>query len=193
MNRLVKPLFFVSFVTLTAGGLALTQPVKEATAGVPLKMHGPMEHIAGVWTGRAQMWIGPGVQEPVEGVCTWRVTPILGGRYVRCEVSGSLPGVGPFTGERVCGFDTVTGKFVGSWVDTHSNDVIQGTGEPSEDGRTITWSYTSSCPITGTPAMIRESHTTTVPGTMLFELFVTDTGANKEYKRLRVDFTRLPA
>lgn len=202
-----------------AGSLALAQPPKDAkpptpaapagqpemqlppgwtaedmqacvAAGTPGKMH---EHLAkgvGTWHGKTQMWMAPGT-EPMKSECTSTVTSVMDGRYVKCEMAGEMPGMGPFTGLGIAGYDNVSQKFVGTWIDNQATGIMNGTGELSTDGSTLTWNYTYNCPITKKQTVMRQIETYGSDGkSMSLEMFATDPKSHKEYKCMRIDFTK---
>jgi hypothetical protein len=210
MYRKIRPSFIVTTCALAVGiaALAVAQPAREKSpqpelppgwsaedmqacvrAGTPGKMHEHLAGTVGVWHGKTQMWMAPGT-EPARGECTWTITSIMDGRYTRADLDAELPGMGSFTGLGIAGFDNVSRKFVGSWIDTHSTGIMQGVGELSDDSKVLTWRYTYNCPIRKKPAVVREVHTYTGPDTMTFEMFTTEPRTGKEYRCMRVDFTR---
>ncbi len=158
-------------------------------AGKPGKMQEHLAAGAGEWTGKTSMWMAPGT-EPMLSECTSTVTPIMDGRFIKVEMQGDMPGMGPFTGFGVYGFDNVSQKFVSSWIDNQSTGIMQGTGELSENGKTMTWNHTFSCPLTKKPAVMREIETITGPNTKTLEMFTTDPKSGKEYKMMSIAFTR---
>ena len=85
-------------------------------AGTPGKEHEQLAKDAGVWQGKNTMWMCPGA-EPVKSECTYTVTPIMDGRYIKGEMAGEMPGMGPFTGFGISGFDNVSKKYVSTWID----------------------------------------------------------------------------
>ena len=158
-------------------------------AGTPGKMH---EHLAkgvGVWQGKNTMWMAPGA-DPVTSDCTYTATAIMDGRYVKGEWAGEMPGMGPYHGFGINGFDNVAQKFVSTWIDNHSTGIMNGVGELSGDGRTMTWNFTYHCPMTRKPAVMRQVETTTAPGKKMLEMFGTDPKSGKEYKMMRIEFAR---
>src|SRR5438309_1202792 len=116
-------------------------------AGVPGKMHERLAKDAGAWRGKTTMWMGPGDTEPMSGECTWTLTPIMEGRYFKCEMTGEMPPMGTYSGSGVTGFDNVSRQFVSTWIDNHSTGILTGTGSLSDDGKTLTWRFTYNCPI----------------------------------------------
>jgi hypothetical protein len=128
--------------------------------------------------------------EPTRGECTWTVTSILGGRFTRAELDADIPGFGQFNGLGFAGFDNVSQKYIGAWLDSNSSGIMNGSGELSSDGATLTWNYTTNCPITRKPVTIREVQTTSGPNSMTFDMFAPDAHTGKEYKCMHIDFTR---
>ena len=64
---------------------------------------------------------------------TSSVTSIMDGRFIKVEVKGDMPGMGPYHGVGVYGYDNAAKKFVSSWIDNHSTGIMQGEGELSKD------------------------------------------------------------
>ena len=158
-------------------------------AGTPGKMH---EHLAkgvGKWSGKTTMWMSPG-GEPATGDCTSNVASIMDGRYIRVEMNGEMPGMGPYSGLGLYGFDNVSQKFVSTWIDNHSTGMGTGTGELSADGKKLSWKYTYNCPLTKKPTVMREIETITGPDTKTLEMFGTDPKSGKEFQMMKIEFTR---
>lgn len=158
-------------------------------AGTPGKMHEFLAKGVGVWEGKNTMWMAPGM-EPMKSECTSTISMLMDGRFTKCEMSGDMPGMGPFTGFGINGFDNVSQKFVSSWIDNCSTGVMQGTGELSPDGKTLTWKYTMNCPITKKPTTMREVQRNTGDNTMTLEMFGIDPKSGKEFKMMEIDFTK---
>ena len=115
-----------------------------------------------------------------EGTST--VKPIMDGRYMQVEMKGEMPGMGEFTGVGIYGFDNVSQKFVSIWIDNHSTGIMNGTGELSDDGKTITWNYTGNCPLTKKPIAIKDVETVTGPNTKVIESFGPDPKTGEVYQ-----------
>src|SRR4051812_10434596 len=107
-------------------------------AATPGKMQAHLAKDAGTWVGRCTLWMGPDA-EPMSCDTTRTVTPIMDGRYVKIEIAGEMPGMGPFSGLGIYGYDNVTGKFVSTSIENQSTGIMNGTGELSPDGKTLTW------------------------------------------------------
>jgi len=160
-------------------------------AGTPGKMHEHLAQSVGVWHGKNTMWMGPDT-EPVMSECTATLTSMMDGRFVKCECAGDMPGQGPFNGFGIYGFDNVTQRFVSSWVDNCGTGIMNGTGELTPDGKTMTWNYTYTCPISKKPTVMRQVETTTGPDSKSWEIFGTDPKSGEEYKMMRIEYTRKP-
>lgn len=158
-------------------------------AGTPGEKHKDLAKGAGTWQGKTTMWMFPG-SEPMKSECVSKATSILDGRYIRVEITGEMPGMGPFNGIGVYGYDNVSGKYVSTWIDNHSTGILNGTGEVSADGKVMTWSYTYNCPVTKKPATLREVETITGSNTRTLEMFGKEPKSGKEYKMMSIEFTK---
>lgn len=159
-------------------------------AGTPGKMHEQLAKDVGVWTGKSSMWTAPGGGEPMTHECTMTITSIMDGRYTKGEMSGDMPGMGPYRGEGIMGFDNVAQRFVATWIDNHSTGIMTGTGERSADGKTITWNYNYHCPITKKPTVMRQVETNTGEDAKTLEMFGIDPKSGKEFKMMRIEMTK---
>jgi hypothetical protein len=158
-------------------------------AGTPGKNH---EHLAkgvGKWRCKTTMWMTPG-GEAMESEGTSTVTPIMDGRYFKAEMEGEMPGMGPYHGAGVYGYDNVSKEFVSSWIDNHSTGIMQGKGKLSDDGKKLSWDFTANCPITGKPTVMREIETITGPNTKTLEMFGTEPKSGKEFKMMSIQLTK---
>jgi hypothetical protein len=158
-------------------------------AGTPGNMHEHLAKGAGGWNGKNTMWMVPG-GEPMVSDSTTTVTPIMDGRFVKVETKGEMPGMGPYHGVGIYGFDNVSQKFISTWIDNHSTGIMTGTGELSPDGKTLTWKYSFNCPITKKPSVMREIETITGPDTKMLEMFSADPKSGKEFKMMSIELTK---
>ncbi len=161
-------------------------------AGTPGEMHKHLQEGVGLWHGKVQMWMVPG-GEAMESQCVSKVSPMFDGRFIKCELEGEMPGMGPFKGFGLYGFDNVSQKLVSSWVDSQSTGLMTGHGKLSENGKVLTWEYTFNCPLTKKPTKMREVETTTGPDTKTLEMFGADPKSGQEYKMMSIALTRKPS
>lgn len=160
-------------------------------AATPGPQHEILAKGVGVWSGKSTMWMTPGA-DPVKSDCTSTVTSIMDGKFTRCEMVGDMMGM-PFSGLGLYGYDNVAQTYQSSWVSNCGTSMMTGTGEASSDGKTITWTFTTTCPITKKPTAIREVERTTGPDTKTLEMYSTDATSGKEFKTMEILFTRTSA
>jgi hypothetical protein len=158
-------------------------------ASTPGKMHERLAKTIGKWEGKNTMWMYPGA-DPIKTDCSSTVTPMMDGRFTKCEMAGEMPGMGPFQGLGIYGYDNVSQKFACTMIDNHNTGMMNGTGELSADGNTITWKFTFNCPITGKPAILRQIETMTGPETMTLEMYAPEPKTGKEYKMMVIEFKK---
>jgi len=159
-------------------------------AATPGKMQERLAQDVGVWEGKCSIWMPPGGGEPMKTDCKLTVTSIMGGRYIKSEMAGEMPGGGAFAGFGLTGFDNVSRKFVSSMIDNQSTGIMTGTGELSPDGKILAWTYTYSCPVTQKPAVLRQIETNSDSNTKIIESIGADPKSGKEFQMMRIELTR---
>lgn len=158
-------------------------------AGTPGEMQAHLSRWVGNWYGKGQMTMGPGGPEtPFD--CTTTITSIMDGRYTQVEMAADLPGMGPYTGAGVNGYDNMREAFVSTWIDNHSTGIMNGKGTRSADGKTMTWEFEYICPVTKKPATLRQIDRFTGDNTMTFEMHGQDPKSGKAYRMMKVEYTR---
>jgi hypothetical protein len=157
-------------------------------AGKPGPMHAYLAENVGVWTGQCSMWMKPGT-EPMKNECTATYTSIMDGRFIKCDVAGSMGEMGPFNGVGIYAYDNVAQKFQSTWIDSCGTGIMYGTGDRSSDGKTLTWTFTYNCPLTKKLTTMREVETRTGKDAMKLEMFGPDK-TGKEYKMMEITYTR---
>ena len=158
-------------------------------AMTPGAEHQQLAKAVGTWQGKTKMWMTPDAQ-PVESTCTTTISTILDGRFVKCETTGEMPGMGPFNGFGIQGFDNVSKKYQTTWIDNCGTGMATGTGEASPGGKTMTWKLTYNCPIQKKPTTMREIERRTGENTMTFEIFGVEPHSGKEFKMMEIAYTR---
>src|SRR6266511_18902 len=98
---------------------------KAATPGEP---HKQLETMIGAWDTKVTMWMDPS-KPPEESTGTSENHWVLGNRYVQQTFEGTFMGQ-PFSGIGYTGYDNITKKYTGTWMDTGStgtmNDPVTG-------------------------------------------------------------------
>jgi hypothetical protein len=105
-------------------------------AGLPGEYHALLEQLAGSWTYSGKIWMQPGAP-PMETSGTTEIKMILGGRYLRQELTGSFMGQ-EFKGLGFSGYDNTIKKFQGVWMDNMSTGILHTSGQGDLDKKTIT-------------------------------------------------------
>jgi hypothetical protein len=177
-----------------AGKMELPPGMTEADmqacmeAATPGEMHKHLMKAVGTWDGKNTMWMYPGA-EAKHSECVAVITSMFDGRFIKTELSGEMPEMGPFNGFGITGFDNVAQEFQGTWVDNWGTGIMTGTGELADDGRSLTWNYTYNCPMTKAPKKLREVERYTGPNTMTFEMYSEGPDGN-EFKMMEIKYTR---
>jgi hypothetical protein len=114
-----------------------------ATPGAP---HKAMQNLVGTWTSTIKMYDNPGAPTESKGKSTY--TSVMDGRYIQEHAEGNFNGM-PFHGYGTYGYDNVTKKYVGTWIDNMGTGIMQTTGTSPDGGTTINWEGTSSDPMSG--------------------------------------------
>jgi hypothetical protein len=170
-------------------GMTMEQMEACALAATPGEMHEFLAEGKGIWQGKCTMWMTPGA-EPMQSECTTTITPMMDGRFVKCETQGEMPGMGPFNGFGLYGFDNVSKSFQGTWVDNCGTGMMMGTGELNSEGDTLTWTFNYNCPMTNKPAIFREVERRTGEDTMTLTMYGPAPDTGKEYKVMEIKYTR---
>jgi len=161
-------------------------------AGTPGEMQKRLVQGVGTWNADCTMWMSPEA-DPLKSKGTTVATAIMDGRFVKCEMKGEMPGMGPYTGFGLYGFDNVSQTFQSTWIDNHGTGMAVGKGELSDDGKTLTWTYTFNCPLTKQPAKLREVETITGPDTKTIVSYAPNPKTGKEFKMMSMELTRQEA
>lgn len=160
-----------------------------AMASTPGPMHEHLVKSAGTWRGTSTMWMAPGAP-PTTSPVTNVLTPMMDGRYLRCEYTGEIPGMGQFHGMGFYGYDNVSQSFVSTWMDSQSTGIMHGTGQLSADGKQIDWSFQFNCPIAKKATTMREIERREGDNKMTLEMSGADPKTGVEYTMMRIELER---
>lgn len=159
-------------------------------AGTPGEHHQRLAQDVGEWKGKTTIWMGPN-SEPLHGENRCTVTSLIEGRFIRVTMQGDMPCGGPHYAEGIYGYDNVSGQFVSAWIDNCTTGILQGKGELSHDGRTMTWNYMFNCPIRKKPTPMREVETHTGPDSKTLDVYGSDPKTGNEYRMMRIEYQRI--
>jgi hypothetical protein len=158
-------------------------------AAQPGKEHEFLKKQVGTWEGKVKSYEMPG-QPPVESTCSESITSILGGRFTKCEVSGEMGGMGHFEGLGLYGYDNAQQKYTMAWLDNMGTGIMNGTGELSADGKTLTWTMNYVDPATKKAGTMREVDHFLNDNETHMEMYGEDPMEHKEMKMIEITFTR---
>jgi hypothetical protein len=158
------------------------------TAGMPGKMHEWLAKGVGTWNNKDTFWMCPGA-DPMPSASTAKVTAIMDGRFIQVEHNGDMQGH-PFIGNGVYGYDNVAQKFQGTWIDNCGSAIMPATGVLGADNKSITWTYTYTCPITKKQTTMRQVQKWVSENEQLMEMYAIDARTQKEFKMIESRMTR---
>jgi Protein of unknown function (DUF1579) len=168
-----------------------------AAMSAPNENHKLLAKSVGEWTYVNKYWMDPKAEPSVStGTATFK--SLFDGRYVQGEHVGKMQMPGPdgkmtdvtFMGSGINGYDNMTKKFFGTWIDNMGTGIIMLEG--SYDAASKTFTYTGSMPdmmAPGKTVKIREVFKVVDDNKHLFEWYETRDGA-PEVKSMEITYTR---
>ena len=126
-----------------------------AKAATPGDAHKKLEPLVGTFDAKVTMWMDPS-KPPQESAGTAQTSWVLGNRFLETKYDGTFMGQ-PFSGIGYTGYDNVTKKYVGTWMDTMGTGMMLSSGSMS--GKVMTTTATMSDPMTGKVAHATEKFT----------------------------------
>jgi hypothetical protein len=160
---------------------------KYMQAATPGPEHQKLAKMAGKWKMQVTAWMMPGAP-PEKSDGTAEFTPILGGRYIRQEVKGTMGGQ-PFEGQGTMGFDNVTKERFATWTDSMSTGLLVMRGKCPAEAKKCTTKGQGSDAAAGKMVSFTETTTMTDDDHFTFELRGPGPDG-KQYKMLEIKYTR---
>lgn len=156
LRRVAQYLVVVAGFTLAAAAAASDkkksgQPDEKAAmeamakASTPGEAHKKLDALAGKFAVKSKMWMDPS-KPPEESTGSTERKWIMGNRYLQESYQGQFMGQ-PFDGMGITGYDNVTKKYFGSWIDSGSTSMTLARGTMS--GNTIRYKGMMSDPMMG--------------------------------------------
>lgn len=145
------------------------------------------EQFAGTWSTRQTMWMDPSAP-PMSETGKSVNTPVFGGRQLRMDFTGQFMGQ-PFEGMGYTGYDNITGKYLGSWMDNMSTGQFLAAGDYDPATRTYTYRGEMPDPMKpGTMIPVREVVRVVDNDHHVMEWYEVRDG--KERKSMQIEYTR---
>jgi len=154
-------------------------------AATPGDAHKKLEPLVGTFDAKVTMWMAPG-QPPQESTGTSETSWVLGGRFLETKYQGTFMDQ-PFSGIGYTGYDNVTKKYIGTWMDTASTGMMTSSGTMS--GKNMKMIATMSDPMSG--KVMRSTETFTITDNDHNRMEMWDKGPDgKPVKVMQIDYTR---
>jgi hypothetical protein len=159
-----------------------------AAMGATTAEHDHLAAFAGTFRAEVSMWMGPG--EPMVSTGTMVNEADLGGRFLKQTYTGD-PSEGPFPefeGRGYWGYNTVSKRYEGFWIDSASTMMQIEHGRVDESGKVWTMTGEMPNPATGGTMTKRSVITLEDEDNHRMEMFF-DTGEG-EQKSMEIRYTR---
>jgi uncharacterized protein DUF1579 len=154
-------------------------------AATPGEAHQKLEPMVGTFDAKVKMWMDPS-KPPEESSGTSENTWALGNRFVQIKYEGTMMGQ-PFSGMGFQGYDNVTKKYVGTWMDTMSTGIMTSTGTMT--GNVMKTTDTMSDPMSGKAMKTTSKFTVTDNDHHAMEMWGPGPDG-KTYKMMEITYTR---
>jgi hypothetical protein len=156
-------------------------------AATPGDAHKKLESMIGTWDTKVTMWMDPS-KPPAESTGTSENRWVLGNRYVQQTFEGTFMGQ-PFSGIGYTGYDNIGKKYMGTWMDTGSTEMMNMTGKSDAAGKVMTFSGTMNDPMTGKACKLTSKVTVADNDHHTMEMWGPDP-SGKVYKMMEITYVR---
>ncbi len=102
-----------------------------AKLGQPGPQHKDLGKMVGNWTAKTSFVMGPDAP-PMEGSGSMSVEWVLGGRFIKSSFKMDFMGQ-PFEGLSYMGYDNAHQRYVSTWMDTMTTNIMYMTGDKEEE------------------------------------------------------------
>ncbi|HKO59222.1 MAG TPA: DUF1579 domain-containing protein [Thermoanaerobaculia bacterium] len=153
----------------------------------PGPQHKALDAMAGTWETKVTSYMAPGAP-PMTSTGTSVNRWIMGGRYLEQRFTGSFMGQ-PFEGLGYTGYDNVSGKYWGTWMDNMSTGMMSSTGTASADGKSYTFTATMNDPMSGKATTAEERIMVVDKDHHNFEMWSPGPDG-RNFKAMEINYTR---
>ena len=158
-----------------------------AKAGTPGEAHKKLDPMVGTFDTKAKMWMDP--SKPAEETSGKTESKwVLGNRFVQETYEGTFMGQ-PFSGMGYWGYDNITKKYTGTWMDSMGTAMMNSTGKMDASGKVLTYTSMMNDPMTGKLCKITEKVTVTDNDHHMMEMWGPDP-SGKNYKMMEITYVR---
>jgi len=164
---------------------AMTEAYMKAASPGP--QHERLAKMVGHWTTQTKMWMDPS-KPPQESTGTMDSAMALGGRYLVSIHRGQMMGMA-FEGHELDGYDNVSGRYVGAWIDNMGTGVMSLTGDLDASGKVMTMTGEIVDPLTHKKMTYKGVSTHVDDDTFRYDSYMVDGG--KEVKVMEMTGKRV--
>ena len=165
----------------------LAPPAASQELPKPTVYHQQLARDAGVWEAKVSMWPTPDAPA-VESTAT-ETNTMLGGFWLLSEFQGDFQG-SPLTGRAQLGYDTETGEYVSTWIDSISPILFVARGEYDVATHTLTLKGEGTDWMTGERKQVRMVTTYRDERHKLFEIHEAPVGSDQWWKSMQIEYTK---
>jgi len=153
----------------------------------PTAEHELLKGEVGTWDAKMKLFTAPG-EEPTVTDATETIELGPGGLWILSKFESELMGM-PFAGRGVTGYDPVKKKYVGTWIDSMSPNLMTIEGEYDPATKTTTSFGEARDPVSGATIKYKQISRTIDENTRTFEMYRPE--KNGEYvKMMEIAYTR---
>ncbi|GAB3100492.1 hypothetical protein GCM10027159_24090 [Lysobacter terrae] len=129
-------LLLIAITVPVHGEEKTTHAPATSTTGAVGDAHHRLAELAGLWRVKQSLWLAPG-QPPQIDSGTALLTVVLGGRHLQQDLR--IDSSTPFQGLGYTGYDSTSGRYYSSWIDTNFTGVLLLRGD--YDAGTTTYRF----------------------------------------------------
>ncbi len=107
--------------------------MKMMELATPGPEHAELAKKVGAWEQQYKMKWDPNAPW-MDAAGTSEATSVLGGRFIMEKIKSEMPGMGPFEGLQLFGFDKMSGEYISLWADSMSTWWVESRGKENPDG-----------------------------------------------------------
>jgi hypothetical protein len=156
-------------------------------AGTPGEPHKKLEPMVGTFDTNVKMWMDPS-KPPEESTGKTENRWVLGNRFVQQSYEGTFMGQ-PFSGMGYQGYDNITKKYTGTWMDSAGTAMMNSTGTADASGKVMTFTSMMNDPMTGKACKITTKMTFSDNDHHMMEMWGPDP-SGKVYKMMEITYIR---
>jgi hypothetical protein len=179
----------VGVLAIIAGSGVVASRADDSPGAVkPSAQHKILADDVGTWDAVIKSWLGGPTSEPSvsKGVET---NSMVGGLWLASEFKGEFGGM-TFEGRGQTGYDAKKGKYVGTWVDSMSTEIMIMAGDLDEKTQTMTMMSKGTDPA-GKPYESKSVSEHKGPDSRVFTMYMKSADTKDEFvKLMEITYTR---